>query len=418
MKIGIRREDKNEYERRAPLTPNHVEELVEVLDLDVVVQPSSKRIFSDDEYAKAGAEVSQDLGDCRIVLGVKEVPPDAVREKVTYLCFAHVIKGQPEGMPLLQRMLDQKATLIDYERIVDRYERRLIFFGKHAGYAGMVDGLWALGLRMEHEGIETPFSAVGQAFSYPSVEQAGLFLAGKVSERIREEGIPPELHPLVVGFTGGGNVSRGAQEMLEHLPCVEIEPDQLPTLAERSQLSRRVVYKVVFRRPDRMRFSRHLPYLTMLVNGIYWEPGHPKLATRGELRELWRQEEKPRLRVLADLSCDIDGSIEATVRGTAPRDPVYVFDPETGEAPSGVAGRGPVVLAVENLPAEFAKDATEHFGDCLFPFIGGLVAADFDAAFEHLSLPAAVLGAVITHGGELTPQYRYLAAHLDGEGAA
>jgi alpha-aminoadipic semialdehyde synthase len=183
-------------------------------------------------------------------------------------------------------------------------------------------------------------------------------------------------------------------------------------LETKSQLSRRVIYKVVFRRPDRVHFSQYLPYLTVLVNGIYWEPGHPKLATRGELRKLWAQPELPRLKVLADLSCDIDGSIEATVHSTTSKDAVYVYDPETGETTPGVRGRGPVVLAVANLPAEFPRDASEHFGDGLFPFVPGLVAAEFTVSFEHLSLPAAVLEAVITHGGELTPRYRYLQEFL------
>jgi len=417
MQIGIRREDKNELERRAPLTPTHVEELVKEKGLRVVVQPSKKRIFADEAFAAAGAIVQEDLTGCTAVLGVKEIPPSQVVPNTTYLCFAHVIKGQPESMPVLQKMLDLRCTLIDYEPIVDRFGRRLVFFGRHAGYAGMIDAFWALGRRLQSMGYETPFSSVQQAHAYSGVEEAESFLANTVAPAIREGGIDPALHPLVVGFTGGGNVSQGAQEIFERLPLVEIEPADLAVLHERPQLSRRVIYKVVFRRPDRRQFSRYLPYLTMLVNGIYWEPGNPKIATKGELRDLWRREERPRLQVLADLSCDVDGSIEATVRATTPQDPVYVFEPETGNTPSGVEGRGPVVLAVDNLPAEFPQDASEHFGDCLFPFIPGLAEANFDVNFEHLSLPAAVLGAVITFDGELTPQYRYLETYLGEEKA-
>lgn len=413
--LGIRREDKNPWERRAPLTPHHVEELVRELGVTVAIEPSQKRIYPDQAYRDAGAELTDDLSGCQLLLGVKEVPPEQVLPSTTYLCFAHVIKGQPHGMPLLQRMLQQKSTLIDYEPIIDRFGRRLVFFGRHAGYAGMIDALWALGQRMEHEAVETAFSRVKRAFDYKSVAEACETLAKEVGARIREQGLSPSLHPLVIGFTGGGNVSRGAQEILDHLPVVEVEPDELASLADRPDLSRRVIYKVVFRRPDRLQFSRHLPHLTMLVNGIYWEPGHPKLATRGELRELWLRQSNPRLKVLADLSCDIDGSIEATVRSTTPSDPVFVFDPESGESTLGVAGRGPVVLAVDNLPAEFPRDSTEHFGDSLFPFLSGLLAANYSDSFEHLSLPAAILPAVITHGGELTPRYRYLEEALSKE---
>ncbi len=413
--LGIRREDKNPWEKRAPLTPQHVEELVRELGVPVVIQPSQKRIFPDSVYSEAGAEVSEDLSTCKLILGVKEIPPREVLGDTTYFCFAHVIKGQPQGMSLLRRMLEKNSTLIDYEPIVDRFGRRLVFFGRHAGYAGMIDALWALGQRAAHEGVDTAFAEVKRAYDYASVAEASEHLASGVGARIREQGIAPSLHPLVVGFTGGGNVSRGAQEILDHLPVVEIDPEELAGLGDRTALSRRVIYKVVFRRPDRLQFSRHLPHLTVLVNGIYWEPGHPKLATRGELRELWRGEETPRLRLLADLSCDIHGSVEATVRATTPADPVFVYDPETEEAISGVGGRGPVVLAVDNLPAEFPRDASEHFGDSLFPFLSGLLVPDYSVAFEHLALPAAILPAVITHGGELTPRFRYLEDALGGE---
>lgn len=412
--IGIRREDKNEWERRVPLTPLHVEELVREHGLSIAVQPSPRRIFSDEEFERAGADVREDLSECRVILGVKEVPPDKLLPGKAYLFFAHVIKGQRENMPLLRRILERGCTLIDYERIVDRSDRRLIFFGRHAGYAGMVDALWAFGRRMAWEGVTTPFAEIEPAHHYRSVDDAGDFLATKVAPAIREHGIPHALHPLVVGFTGGGNVSQGAQEILDRLPLVEIEPEELAGLAEEPGLSRRAIYKVVFRREDRFDFGRHLPYLTMLINGIFWAPGHAKLVTRGELRKQWRGA-VPKLRVLADLSCDLNGSIEATVKITTPGDPIYVFDPETGGIHPGVEGHGPVVLAVDNLPTEFPRDASESFGDCLFPFLSALASADYEVDFEQLRLPPEVRPAVITHAGELTSRYSYLEEYLSPE---
>jgi alpha-aminoadipic semialdehyde synthase len=409
--LGIRREDKNEWERRTPLGPLHVEELVRERGLTVAVQPAPRRVYSDEEYRRAGALVQEDLSECRIILGVKEIPPELLQESKPHLFFSHVIKGQPENMRLLRAVLEKRCTLIDYEPIVDRFDRRLIFFGRHAGYAGMVDALWAFGQRMKHEGIRTPFAGVEPAHRYRSVDDAERFLAEEVGQELRENGIDRAIHPLVVGFTGGGNVSQGAQEILDRLPVVEIEPGDLERLSTSPAPSRRAIYKVVFRRQDRFQFNRHLPHLTILVNGIYWEPGHPKLVTRGDLRQLWRGQ-PPRLRVIADLSCDIEGSVEATVRATTPDQPIYVFDPESGETRDGVEGHGPVVLAVDNLPTEFPRDASDSFGDSLFPFLSGLVAADYDVSFEHLSLPAAVLTAVIAHGGELSPRYRFLEEHL------
>jgi alpha-aminoadipic semialdehyde synthase len=412
--LGIRREDKNRWERRAPLAPAHVEELVAEHGRSVVVQPSPIRVFSDDEYRAAGAVVAEDLSDARVILGVKEIPPDQLLPGKPHLAFFHVIKSQVENMGMVERALEVGASLVDYEPIVDRHGRRLIFFGRHAGYAGMIDGLWALGQRLAAEGLETPFASVEKSYKYRGFEEAVDFLAHGVGREIRENGLPRELHPLVIGVTGGGNVSQGAQEVLDRLPTVEIHPDELAGLAERGdELSHRRVYKVVFRREHRVSFSRHLPHLTMLVNGIYWEPGTARLVTRDDVAELWSGSEPPNLRVIADLSCDVEGSVEVTSKTTDSGDPVYVVDPDTGEATMGVEARGPVVLAVDNLPAEFPRDASEHFGDSLFPFLAGLVAADTGVPFEHLSLPAAILGAVLTHGGELTPQYRYLEDALE-----
>ncbi len=412
--IGIRAEDKNAWERRTPLSPAHVAELVREQGRSVAVQSSPLRIYPDEEYAASGAAIVPDLADCRVILGVKEVPPERLRAQTTYTIFPHVIKGQPENMPALRRFLELGCTLIDYESIVDRFGRRLIFFGRHAGFAGMVDALWALGRRLEVEGIESAFAAVQPAHRYRSVEAAAEHLAATVGRRIRDRGVRPELHPLVVGFTGGGNVAAGAQEIFHRLPVVEVSPEELPGLFLNKGLSRHAVYKVVFRRDHRAAFEQHLPYLTVLVNGIYWMPGQPRLVTREALAQLFGSRARPRLRVLADISCDIDGSIAATVRSTTPDEPVYTYDPASGRTRTGFDGPGPVVLAVDNLPAEFPLDASEHFGDSLFPFLAGLVTADTRVDFEHLTLPAALLGAVVTHGGELAPAFRYLATSIDG----
>ncbi len=415
--IGIRAEDEGRSERRAPLTPAHVAELVHDQGRSVAVEASPVRIYPDEEYAASGAVLTTALSGCRVVIGVKEVPLDRVLALTTYAVFPHVIKGQKENMPALRRFLERRSTLIDYESIVDRFGRRLIFFGRHAGFAGMVDALWALGRRLEVEGLESAFAIAEPARRHRSVEAAAEHLSAAVGRRIRERGVRRELHPLVVGFTGGGNVAAGAQEIVHRLPVVEVAPEELPGLFVNAGLSRHAVYKVVFRRVHREAFEQYLPYLTVLVNGIFWMPGQPQLVSREALARLFGGEKSPRLRVLADISCDVDGSIAATVRTTTPDDPVYTYDPATGLARAGFAGRGPVVLAVDNLPAEFPLDASEHFGDSLFPFLSGLATADYRVPFEHLTLPAAVLGAVVTHEGELAPGFRRLAGDLQAAGA-
>jgi len=416
--LGIRREDKNEWERRAPLTPAHVAELVHEHGIPVAVQPSSRRVYADREYWNAGAELVEDLSACQVILGVKEVPPGLLIAGRPHLLFSHTVKGQPANMPLLRAALGRRITLIDYERIVDRRGHRLIFFGRHAGYAGAIDALWTLGRRMLAKGIETAFASVSQTRDYPSLDQASDFLARAVGARIRDRGLHPGIFPVVIGVTGGGNVAAGASEILDRLPVVDVAADDLPKLAGEKALSRHAIYRVRFRRDDRKDFRRHLPFLTVLINGIYWEPGEPRLVSREDLQRLWREAHPaPRLCVIADISCDVAGSIEATVQTTTPGEPVYVYDPESGQIRFGVEGRGPVILAVDNLPAELPRDATEHFGDSLFPFLGPTASADFDVPYEHLALPAAVLGAVVTHGGELAPGYRHLERPLRESGA-
>jgi alpha-aminoadipic semialdehyde synthase len=410
--LGIRREDKNPWERRAPLTPWHVEELVREQGRSVVVQPSELRIYPDSDYRDAGAAVSEDLSGCRVILGVKEIPPRLLLPGQPYLAFFHVVKSQPHNMPILRRALELRCTMMDYEPIVDRSGKRLIFFGRHAGYAGMIDGLWALGRRLAVEGETNPFADVRHALGYSSLAEALAFLDTAVGPRIREQGIPPGLHPLVIGFTGGGNVSSGAQEVLDRLPVVSVHPGELAGLAGDPGRSHRAIYKVVFRREHRDDFARYLPHLTMLVNGVYWAPGHPRLVTREAVTRLWSGGRTPRLRVIADLSCDLEGAIEVNVEITDSGDPVYVYEPATGTVRMGVEGHGPVVLAVDNLPCELPRDASEHFGDALFPFLAPLIAADYRLPYERLDLPPELLRAVIAHAGELTPPFRHLEAAL------
>ena len=149
--IGIRREDKIHWERRTPIPPDRAAELVKA-GIPVMAQPSDRRVFSDDEYRRAGVTVSEDLSSCSVIFGVKEVPPDLFIEGVGYVFFSHVIKGQSYNMPMLQRMIDRRCHLIDYEKIIDDKGRRLVLFGRHAGLAGMIETLRSIGLRLKEIG--------------------------------------------------------------------------------------------------------------------------------------------------------------------------------------------------------------------------------------------------------------------------
>ncbi len=426
QKIGIRREDKSRFEARSPLTPVDVARLITEHGLDVTVQRSERRTFHEVDYESVGARVADDLVDCPIILGVKEIPPEKLEAGKTYLYFSHTIKGQPANMPALRKLMELNCQLIDFEKIEDAQGRRLVFFGKYAGLAGMIDSLWALGRRLKYEGINNPFEAVQQAYHYDDLDHVRRAF-GEVAERIRQDGLPAELCPFVCGFAGYGQVSQGAQEIYDLLPMEEVSPDALEGLSATPN----VCYKTVFHEehlaepiepsrafelqdyydhPEgyRSRFFPLLQHLTVMVNCIYWEPKYPRLVTLDQLRKMYGGSQAPRLRVIGDISCDIGGSVECTVKSTAPDEPVFVWEAATGRIRDGIEGVGPVVLAVDFLPCELPVDASGFFSRSLSPLIPGLAKADFSRPLAQSGLPPELERATIVYQGALTDRFKYL----------
>lgn len=432
--IGIRREDKNKWERRVPLTPEHVRELIQDHSIEIWLQPSPIRIFPDEEYIKAGAKIEEDLSLCPVVFGVKEMPLHFFLPNKTYVFFSHVIKGQAYNMPMLKRMLELRCQLIDYEKVTDEKGGRLIFFGKHAGLAGMIDTLWALGQRLSWEGIPNPFEKIKNAYKYKSLTQAKEEIS-EVGMKIKTEGLNKSLVPLICGIAGYGNVSHGVQEILDLLPIKEITPDEIFTLIRSSNYSKNHIYKVVFKEehmvepisqrnrfelqdyydhPEKYRskFESYIPHLTMFVNCIYWDNRYPKLVTKKYLKQLFSNREKPNLRVIGDISCDIEGSVECNLKWTQPDNPIYVYDPFEDKTIDGYEGTGPVILAVDNLPCEISKEASVYFSQVLKQFVPKIAKADFLIDFDRCILPAPIKNAVIAYQGELSPNYRYIKNYL------
>jgi alpha-aminoadipic semialdehyde synthase len=432
--IGIRYEDKYLLEKRAPLTPRHVEWLVKHKKLDIVVQSSPKRVFRDEEYRRAGAEVAADLEKCSVIFGVKEIPESFFEKDKTYVFFAHVIKGQSYNMPMLRRMMELKCNLIEYEKIIDEQGKRLIFFGKYAGLAGMINCFWALGLRMKDHGYISNLLKIKQSHCYASLKEARDDISA-IGQRIAEKGIPHELLPFVIGFTGYGNVSQGAQEICGLLPVKEISPEKLLELRDRNNLPNNIIYKVVFHEEDlvenidgnpfdlhdyysnpqnyRSVFEKYIPHLSMLINCIYWDKRYPRLVTKEYMRKLFSKG-RPKLSVIGDISCDVEGSVECTLKTAAIDDPIYVYDPEKENITMGHSGEGMLVMAVDILPAELPRDASNGFGDILVNFVKPIADADFEDSFEDLDLPKAIKKGLILHRGELTPDFKYLEEFLTG----
>jgi alpha-aminoadipic semialdehyde synthase len=429
-RIGIREEDMYVWERRVPIVPDDARALREA-GIDLVVQRSAKRAFRDAEYEEMGVPVVPGLAACPRILGLKEIPVDAIEEDTLYVLFSHTIKGQPQNMPMLQAFLDRGCTVIDYERIVDDDGRRLIYFGNYAGLAGMIDSLWALGQRLVWEGIGNPFSLLRRALDYPDLAAAKAAVRA-VGAAIASDGLPAEISPLVIGLAGYGNVSRGAQEILQLLPLREIAPDELlaPRVASLDQEN--TVTQVIFReehtveprRPGepfdldaffvdpsayRSRFERYLPHLDMLMNCVYWTPAAPRLVTKQWIRS---QGADRRLRVIGDISCDVEGAIEITLEATEPDDPVYVYDAEDDRIIRGVAGEGPVVLAVEILPSELPREASTFFSGILRRYVSDIAAAPLGSELVQSGLAPELQRATIVYRGSLTPSYRHLEEYL------
>ena len=432
-RIGIIRESKNKWERRAPLVPADVRSLLHELPVRIRVQPSPLRIFTDRRYAEAGAEIEAELSACDIILGIKEIKVrDLLREKV-YLFFSHTIKGQDYNMPMLRRLMDLGCTLIDYEKIANDQGQRLIYFSLHAGLAGITETLWSYGRILKRQGIETPFSRFRQTLDYNDLNAIRKAFRDAGSD-IRTNGLPREIRPLVIGITGYGNVARGVRELLDLLPCIEIDPGELSGIAKTADNNQ--IYVSVFKEehmveplaaegkfdlqeyydhPEkyRSRFEAYLPHLTILINATYWAEQYPRHVTRDGLRKLHAAGKLGKFRVIGDISCDISGGVEITYKATDPGEPVFTYNPELDRFSDGFAENGITVMAVDNLPSELPKDASVYFSGVLKTQVPDLIKADYKAAFSELDLPPALKDAVIVHQGKLTPGYAYLEDYLE-----
>lgn len=425
--IGIRKEDKNVWERRVPLIPGHVKKLKSEFDITTLVEPFERRTFTDNEYKEAGAEVTPDYNDAPVIFAVKEIPIKLLQKDKTYIFFSHTIKGQDYNMPLLKKIMDLGCTLIDYETMTDENGRRVVFFGKYAGYAGMIDTLHGLGKRLNLSGIETPFLQIKPAYEYRDIEEAKQHVK-QVSEEIKEKGLPTEVSPLVFGFAGYGNVYKGAAEVFDLLPFEEVTPEELSDMDEESGK----IVKVVFKEKDMVKhkdgnpfelqdyysnpenyvsaFSKYLDNIDVLINAIYWDDRYPVFVTKKYLKE---NKDNLKLKVIGDITCDIDGAIEITYKSTPSDNPAFVYNPATDKYTDGYAGKGVVNIAVDNLPAELPRDASTGFSNALNVFVPGIVNADMDKSFEDAGYDPVIKRAVIVYKGKLTPDYQYLEEYLD-----
>lgn len=431
-KLGIRREDKNKWERRVPIIPEDLKELRDRHGIDAVVQPSDLRVYPDESFRQNGAVVDENLSGVNTIFAVKEIPTRLLEERKTYIYFSHTIKGQPYNMDMLKRLMELNCNLIDYERIVNEKNQRLIFFGAHAGYSGIIETLFAFARKMALKGIDSPLAQIKQAYEYESLEDAKTRI-GHIGRMISDNGMPREMCPLIVGFAGYGNVSRGAQEIFDILPVKTISPDEITDIRSRPDVDTRHLYKVVLKEHDMVAplsgtfdlqtyydhpetytsvVEKHLPGLDILVNCIYWTEKYPRLVSKAYLKNQYVAGSPFNLSVIGDISCDIEGSVEITKDATMPDNACFTYSPGSDDFEDGIVKDGITVMAIDNLPCEFPKESSMFFSNVLKTFADDIVTADFSQSFDKLALPYPIKKALILHNGQFTPDYTYMKNYL------
>ncbi|KAM7397303.1 hypothetical protein PAMP_020287 [Pampus punctatissimus] len=437
--MAIRREDINPWERRAPLAPRHVKELTHA-GVKVLVQPSNRRAIHEKYYMKAGAIIQEDISEASLIIGVKRMPEEKVIPGKTYAFFSHTIKAQEANMGLLEDLLKKEVRLIDYEKMVDANGYRIVAFGQWAGVAGMINILHGLGLRFLALGHHTPFMHIGMAHNYRNVSQA-IQAVRDCGYEISMGLMPKSIGPVTFCFTGTGNVSKGAQDIINELPVEYVEPHELKDVSESGDMTK--VYATVLSRHhhlirksdgiyDPMEYENHpelytshfrtsvAPYTTCLINGIYWDPQTPRLLRRLDAQKLIRppktssafHEGSPqlphKLLAICDISADTGGSIEFMNECTTIDKPFCMYDADQHIDHDSVEGNGILMCSIDNLPAQLPIEATEYFGDRLFPYIWEMLPSDSTRPLEEEDFSPQVRDAVITSNGVLTPKFEYI----------
>jgi saccharopine dehydrogenase (NAD+, L-lysine-forming) len=402
IKAGILRETKNPPDRRVPLTPAQIIALEELYPfLQFYVQPSDFRCYSDDEYEYLNIPLMEDLHDCDILLGIKEVDKQTLLPEKTYMFFAHVAKKQSYNREMFREMVDKKVSLIDYEYLTKENGERVVAFGRWAGIVGAYNALRARGIR-------TNMFELKPAHQCHDLEEmwAGL--------RLIE--LKPDLKILV---TGNGRVAKGALETLSNCSnIVQVEPDEylnriyeVPVVCQigpehytRSKSNQKFSFSHFVNNPDKYESAFH-PYTRVtdiLITGHYWDPSSPVFFTKEDMKT-----DDFRISIIADISCDIKGPIPSTLRPTTIDDPFYGYNPVLDkEEPSFMRPGNITVMSIDNLPGELPRDASLDFGRQLMrSTLYDLFAKSESPVIER---------ATILKNGQLTQGFSYLRDYLTG----
>jgi saccharopine dehydrogenase (NAD+, L-lysine-forming) len=398
--IGLIREGKQPPDKRVALTPAQCAEVVKRYPhVRLVVQRSAVRACTDAEYGAASVELVDDVSDCDLIIGIKEVPVDMLVPGRSHLFFSHTIKEQPHNRELLKAVLDKGVRLIDHELLTDPHGTRVLAFGYWAGVVGAYNAFRAW--QLVHGGPE-----LKPAHECHDLEE--------LERHLHAYPLPQDLRIVI---TGGGRVGKGAMGVLERAGVERVSPatfleerhnGPVYTVLGSSDLyarnDGRPFDKAAFHADPTGHRARFLPYARhahIYMACHFWDARGPKILSADDLRD-----PHCRLQVVADISCDVNGPIDSTLRASTIDEPFYGYDPATGtERPAGTPGTI-TVMAVDNLPCELPRDASEAFGrDLIERVLPYLVGDDAEGMIER---------AMIARDGKLTERFSYLEAYAKG----
>ena len=400
MKFGILKERKNPPDRRVVFSPDDLIKFKQQFTNSTIeVERSTIRIFSDIEYEALGIEMTDDVSNCDVLFGVKEVPVENLIPNKTYLFFSHTIKKQPYNRQLLQAILEKNIDLYDYETIVDDQNRRLIGFGRYAGIVGAYNSIRAFGIKFE-------------LFKLPKAET----LSGKEAliTHLKRLILPP----LKFVITGTGKVGKGAKEVLDAIKIKEVSVADYLT----KNYSQPVYTQIDVLEYNKRKDGQILDYLDFYNNPKEYISDFEKFTTVSDIyitghfhaneapviltREML-QSKDCKIKVVADISCDVNGPIACTLRSSTIAEPLYGYFPNENREVDVFHPAAIVVMAVDNLPCELPKDASEGFGE--------VVLQQVLPAFFNGDKDGILQRAKITEKGKLTPRFSYLQDFVDGK---
>jgi alanine dehydrogenase len=400
MKFGIIRERKNPPDRRVVLSPEACQKvLLTHSEAEIIIEPSPIRAFPDNHYKNNGLTVASNMGECDVLIGVKEVPVENLIPHKKYFFFSHTIKKQPYNRDLLQAILDKNIELYDHEVITNEKEQRLVAFGRYAGIVGAYNGFRAYGLKYG-------------TYDLPKAETLS------DQQELISELKKIKLPNIKVLLTGRGRVGNGSREMLDGMGMRRVnvseylqEDFQEPVYCQidASEYNKRKDgvrgnKANFFANPEQYKsnFFRFAKVTDLYIAGHFYGEGAPYLFTREDAKHL-----DFKIKVVADVSCDIDGPVATTIRPSTIADPIYGYDPVSESETDFTDPDAIAVMAVDNLPCELPRDASIGFGDA---FLKNVIPAFFNGDKNGVLHRARM-----TQNGKLTERYSYLQDYVDGK---